>query len=90
MEIYLYEVVFEVAADDAQSGGKMLEKALDDMPVQEILAYEISEEVTLVRTAFAGPKTMRFPIFGLRTRCRMTEHRCASLISGMLIERRST
>jgi len=49
MEIYLYEVVFEVAADDAQSGGKMLEKALDDMPMNEILAYEISEEVTLVR-----------------------------------------
>lgn len=49
MEIFLYEVVFEVAANDAQSGGEMLEKALDDMPVQEILAYEISEEVTLVR-----------------------------------------
>ena len=49
MEIYLYEVVFEIAAEDAQSGGEMLEKALDDMPAQEILAYEINEEVTLVR-----------------------------------------
>ena len=49
IELFLYKVVFEVAANDAQSGGEMLEKALDDMPVQEILAYEISEEVTLVR-----------------------------------------
>ena len=49
MEIYLYKVVFEVAAKDAQSGGEMLEEALDDMSAQEILAYEISEEVTLVR-----------------------------------------
>ena len=49
MEIFLYEVVFEVAAEDAQSDGELLEKALGDIPVQEILAYEISEEVTLVR-----------------------------------------
>lgn len=49
MEIYLYEVVFEIAAEDAQSGGEMLEKALDDIAAQEILAYEINEEVTLVR-----------------------------------------
>lgn len=49
MEIYLYEVVFEIAAEDAQSGGEMLKEALDNMPAQEILAYEISEEVTLFR-----------------------------------------
>ncbi len=49
MEIFLYEVVFEVAAEDAQSGGELLENALNEMPAQEILGYEINEEVTLVR-----------------------------------------
>ena len=49
MEIFLYEVVFEVAANDAQSGSEMLEKALDDMSFQQKTAYEINEEVTLVR-----------------------------------------
>lgn len=48
MDIFLYEVVFEVAAEDAQAGGEMLEQALKNIPEQAVLDYDISEEVTRV------------------------------------------
>lgn len=48
MDIFLYEVVFEVVADDAQTGGELLEQALKNISNPAVLDYDISEEVTRV------------------------------------------
>jgi hypothetical protein len=48
MEIYLYEVTFEIAAEDAQTGGELLEGALNSINEHAIVDYDISTEVVRV------------------------------------------
>jgi hypothetical protein len=48
MEIYLYEVTFEIAAEDAQAGGELLESVLVSINEHNIIDYDIDTRVTRV------------------------------------------